>query len=190
MARSMPTTSSPATTALPHPAGGHPRHPRGLPRSRRRHRHHQHLQREPGVSGGLRPHGRCECPQSGQRPDRPRGCRCHSHRRAAPLRRGRAGAYQQDSLGLAGHERPRQAHHRLRHPRRCLPRGGGGPHRGRGRSHPAGDDLRFAERQGGPCRAGRDVRGHQHPGLPILISGTVTDRAAACSTARRWRRSG
>ena len=152
--------------AQPDPAGDHPRHPRRVPRRRRGHHQHEHVQRERGLAGRLRPRSR-----SPRRSTAPAATIAREAADAATaanpgqaaLRRRLARPDDQDRLHLARRQRPRRAQRHVGRAGRRLQDGRARPGRGR-RRHPADrDDLRHAQRQGGDLRRRVALRGARLP---------------------------
>ena len=145
--------------AVADPARPDPRDPHGLPRRRRRHHLHQHLQRHPHLAGRLRPRGRLLRAEPRRRGPRPRVRRPGRDARSAALRRRVAGPHHPHRLDLARRQRPGRAQRVVRPARRGLPRGSLRPGR-RWRRHPAHrDHLRHPQRQGRDLRRRDAVRG-------------------------------
>jgi 5-methyltetrahydrofolate--homocysteine methyltransferase len=102
---------------------------------------------------------------------------------------GALGPDQPHRLDLARRVEPRLPRHHVRPVARRLWRAGQGLIDGGARSPADRDDLRYAQRQGGDLRHqdACEARGVQ---LPVMISGTITDRSGGSFRARRRPRSG
>ena len=188
-ARPRPTTAASASRTIPSdlkgnnellladPARRDPRHPRGLPRGRRRPDRDQHLRRDPHRAGRLRA-GRSRAR------DEPRVARklaraaCDKFSTPDKPRfvAGALGPTPQDREHQPRRERPRRAQRRASSELRAayyeqaeaLVEGGCRPVPGR-------DHLRHAQRQGRDLRARRVCSRTSGERLPVIISGTVTD---------------
>ena len=141
--------------AAAHAARRHRGDPRAVPRGRRRHRRDQHLRRDLGGAGRLRPRRLRARDERRRRAPGARGLRQVQQRRQAALRRRRARADAEDGEHQPRRQRPGGAQRHLRRAARRLPRAGRGPARRRLRPVPGRDDLRHAQRQGGDLRPRR-----------------------------------
>ncbi len=139
-----------------------------LSRRRRRHRGDQHVQLELDQPVRLRHHrhGARDQHRRGQADARLRRCRHGARPVQAALRRGRAGADQQDAVGVAQGQRSRLPRRHLRRGEGHVPRADRRPARRRRRFHPGRDGVRHAERQGSPRRRRRGGRGARRRSCP------------------------
>ncbi len=140
--------------ALDHAAADHRGDPPAVLRGRRGHRRDEHVQRDVGLDGRVRPRAPRLRHQRRRGPGRARGGRCGDGEGpfAPALRRGVPRPDQQDRVPLARRQQPRVPRRHVRPaPRRVLRAGARARRRRRRHPHPR-DHVRHAEPQGGALR--------------------------------------